>query len=168
MSKCYNMYDKVTLLMAMIISTASILAMILAPTMTPNVAKAYSCSSSSSAGKTPSSSTSISGSKGSCSTSSNSSGKAHYLGHLALLHSMAGLVQQMANLGLVWLFQVVQAALNPVAQYPQRIKALDLCLLNPHQVVARKGSLAQSASPQWQLRRHLCCILKLSLVELDS
>jgi len=69
--------------------------------MTPNVAKAYSCSSSSSAGKTPSSSTSISGSKGSCSTSSNSSGKAHYLGHLALLHSMAGLVQQMANLGLV-------------------------------------------------------------------
>lgn len=64
------------MLMAIAISTASVLAMILAPTtMTTNVVKAFSCSSSSSATHTPSTSTSVSGSKGSCSSSSSSLSK---------------------------------------------------------------------------------------------
>jgi|GEM_PF-2258757 len=85
--------SKVSLLMAIAIATASVLAMILAPiATTPNVAKAYSCSSSSSAAKTPSSSSSVSGTKGfvpsktgSCSTSSSSSSKA--TGFLADSHA---------------------------------------------------------------------------------
>jgi hypothetical protein len=58
------------------ISTASLLAMILALTMTPKVATAYSCSGSSSTGHVPTSSSSVSGSSGSCSTGSSSSAKA--------------------------------------------------------------------------------------------
>src|SRR5437588_9914887 len=67
--------NKVTLLMAIAISTASVLAMILAPTaMITNVAKAYSCSSSTGSGSGFGTSTQVTGTTGSCSTSSSSSG----------------------------------------------------------------------------------------------
>ncbi|HYT02684.1 MAG TPA: hypothetical protein VEL70_07210 [Candidatus Acidoferrum sp.] len=56
--------------------TIAITAMMATPTTNFHVAKAYSCSSSSSAAHTPSSSSGVSGSQGSCSTSSGSNSKA--------------------------------------------------------------------------------------------
>jgi|SRR5437016_2561064 len=63
---------KVTMLMVIAISTASVLAMILAPTtMTTNVVKAFSCSSSSSAALASSSSSLSKGQIGSVGCSSD-------------------------------------------------------------------------------------------------
>ena len=109
--------------------------MIVAPiTMTPNVAKAYSCSGSSSTAHTPSAS-SVSGSKGSCST-------AHQKQRLRLHQPFPLRILQMLQTRITQVrpAQQDQVALSQVALAAQQTSRLPSHLANHNQVLAPKGS----------------------------